>query len=468
MKTKKKVLLFNSPIIKEKMDRLEMGNTFPRIGISSIAAHLRESGIKIKVFDPIGESSRKITSIVKRFDPDIVGIPAYTSEIYAANETARFIKKINPKIFTIVGGAHPSALPKRTLEEFYFFDAVAFGEGEETALELAQDKPLNRILSLAYKEGDKIKVNKPRPLIKNFDDLPFPAWELFDLDKYRGGSIGTGFKKSGRRLEIPVEGARGCPFNCNFCFRVSGRVIRFKSPEKIIEEIRRAINKFGATDIFFVEGTFAVNRQQAEKLCDLLIETGLNQQITWSTGGRVDVLGERLLKKMKKSGCVFIGYGVESGDQEMLDKMGKQTKLEQIVRSFNDCKKIGIATEANFIIGHPFETEEKVLKTIKFARNLNADHANFAIMVPFPGTEVYEMAKKGIGGLKLLTYDWRVYGKQIGAALESDQLPREKLIKLQNKAYFQFYSTPRRLPLFIKRLTPGRIFSALGRIFGKS
>lgn len=455
-------------MIKEKMDKLEMGNAFPRIGIASIAAYLKKNGVKVKVFDPAGESIKKITSVLKRFNPDIVGIPAYTSEIYAANETARFVKRINPKIFTVVGGAHSSALPKRTLEEFYFFDAAAFGEGEEAALELAKGKPLNKILGIAYRVDGEIKINQSRLLIKNLDDLPFPAWELYDLDKYRGGSIGTGFKKSGRKLEIPMEGARGCPFNCNFCFRVSGRVIRFKSPKRIIEEIKRAVDKFGATDIFFVEGTFAVNRQDTERLCDLLIETGLNKKITWSTGGRVDILGERLLKKMKKSGCIFIGYGVESGDQEMLNRMGKQTTIKQIKKSFELCRKIGIATEANFIIGHPFETEEKILKTIKFAKNLNADHANFAIMVPFPGTEVYEMAKKGIGGLRLLTYDWKVYGKQIGAAMESDQLPRQKLIQLQNKAYFQFYSTPRRLPLFVSRLTPGRIFGALGRILRKS
>jgi len=464
MKKKKKVLLFNSPIIKEKMDKLEMGNAFPRIGIASIAAYLKEKGIKVKVFDPTGESSSKITLTLRRFNPDIVGIPSFTSEIYDANETARFVKKINPKIFSVVGGAHPSALPRRTLGEFYFFDAVVFGEGERTVLDLAQGKPLNKILGLAYRVGDEIKVNPRRPLIKSFDDLPFPAWELFDLDKYRGGSIGTGFKKSGRRLEIPVEGARGCPFNCNFCFRVNGRVIRFKTPEKIIEEIKRAVDKFDATNIFFVEGTFAINKQDTERLCDLLIKTGLNKKITWSTGGRVNILDEELLKKMKESGCVFIGYGAESGDQEMLDRMGKQITTKQIAESFKLCRKIGIVAEANFIIGHPFETEEKVLKTIKFARNLDADYANFAIMVPFPGTEVYEIAKKGIGGLRLLTYDWRLYGKQIGAALESDQLPREKLIRLQNKAYLNFYLTSRRLPLFLKRLTPDRIFGAIKRI----
>jgi radical SAM superfamily enzyme YgiQ (UPF0313 family) len=429
-----------------------------------MAAYLKTNGIQVKILDPAGESVGKAVLTIKRLDPEIVGIPAFTSEIYDANETARFVKRIKQKVLTVVGGAHASALPKKTLEEFNFFDVVVFGEGEETILDLARGKPLNKILGIGYRDNGELKINKPRPLIKNLDCLPFPAWELFDLNKYRGGSLGTGFKKTGNQLEIPVEGARGCPFSCNFCFRVNGRTIRFKSPERIVEEIQRAVNKFGATSIFFVEGTFAVNKQEVDRLCDLLIETGLNKQITWSTGGRVNVLDEKLLAKMKKSGCTFLGYGVESGDQQMLNKMGKQITIEQIKKSFNLCRKIGIVAEANFIIGHPFETEEKVLKTIDFAKKLDADYANFAIMVPFPGTQVFEMAKKGVGGLRLLTYDWRLYGKQIGAALESEQLPREKLIKLQNKAYLNFYLTRRRLPFFVKRLTFNRIKEAIKRV----
>lgn len=458
------VLLFNSPIIiKEKVDKLEMGNMFPRIGIASIAACLKKEKIKVGVFDPSGESERTIVSFIKKFKPDIVGIPAFTSEIYDANETTRLVKKINQKIVTVVGGAHSSALPKRTLEEFYFIDIVCYGEGERTMVDLAKGKPLDKILGIAYRSGSEIIINKPQSLV-DLNSLPFPAWELFDLEKYKGGSINSGFKKTTRELEIPIEGARGCPFNCNFCFRINGRSIRYKNPKRILEEVRIAVEVFGATNIHFVEGTFGVDRKKAEALCDLLIKSELNKKITWSSGGRVNVLNEELLKKMKQSGCVYLGYGVESGDNEMLAKMGKQITTKQTVEVFDLCKKIGITTEANFIIGHPFETEEKVLKTIKFAKGLNTNYVSFAIMVPFPGTQVYKMAKKGIGGLRLLTYDWKLYGKQIGAALESEQLPQKKLIELQNKAYFQFYFRLHRLPSFLKRLTFARLSEAVNRI----
>lgn len=459
----KSVLLFNSPIIKEKTDKLEMANMFPRIGIASIAACLKEEKIKVEVFDPSGEPERNIISLIKRFKPDIVGIPAFTSEIYDANETARFIKKNDPKIVIVVGGAHPSALPKRTLEEFYFIDIACFGEGERTMVDLAKDKPLDKILGIAYRSDSEIIINKPQVLV-DLNSLPFPPWKLFNLEKYKGGSINSGFKKTTKELEIPIEGARGCPFNCNFCFRINGKSIRYKNPERILEEVRTAVEVFGATKIHFIEGTFGVDREKAEELCDLLIRSDLNKKITWSSGGRVNVLNEELLKKMKQSGCVYLGYGVESGDDEMLAKMGKQITTKQTIEVFNLCKKIGIATEANFIIGHPFETEEKVLKTIGFAKSLNTNYSSFAIMVPFPGTQIYEMAIKGIGGLRLLTYDWKLYGKQIGAALESEQISQKKLIELQNKAYFQFYFTPRRLPSLLKRITFSRLLEAVNRI----
>ena len=159
-----------------------------------------------------------------------------------------------------------------------------------------------------------------------------------------------------------------------------------------------------------------------------------------------------------------MGYGIESGDQELLDKMGKGTTVKQIKDSFKICKRIGIKTEANFILGHIGETEKTLKKTVKFARKLKADFANFAIMVPFPGTEIFEKAAKGEDGFKIKTYDWRLYGKQIGAALEIDHLPTEKLIKWQNKAYLNFYLTPKRFKLLVKRLDAKRIKGIIKRV----
>lgn len=461
---KKSVLLFNGPVPEQKADIFEMQGTFPRIGIASIAAVLQAAGHQVRVIDPFGETPGTIIQTMKDCNPAVVGIPAFTSEIFAADTTAKLVKDFNPNIITVVGGAHASALPERTLQEFKNFDIAAFCEGENTMLDIVSGKKWSEIKGIAYREGGAVYKNPPREIINDLNSLPFPAWELYDLNKYRGGNLMDEFAKNGKALDLPVEGARGCPFDCKFCFRINGKAIRFKSPARIIEEIKRNVEKFGADTIYFVEGTYGVNKQIAHETCDELIRCGLSEKIKWSTGGRVNVLDEPLLKKMKAAGCVFLGYGVESGDQDLLNKMGKGTTIQQIYDNFDVCRKIGIKTEANFILGHIGETEASINKTIKFARKLKADYGNFAILVPFPGTAIFDMAVRGENNFQIKTYNWRLYGKQIGAAMELKHLPHQKMVALQSKAYLYFFLTPRRFKFFLRRLTPARIKGALLRL----
>lgn len=461
-----RVILFNAPIPTKKADVFEMQKSFPRIGIASMAAYLLTNNVEVKVVDPEVQSWGEIEKLLKEFNPKVVGVPAFTSEIFAANETLGIVKGILPNVLGVVGGAHASALPRRTLEEFPDVDIVVMAEGEQTLTEITQGVSLGEIRGIGYRDhSQNIQINECRELIEDLDRLPYPAWQLYDLEKYKAGGVISGFGKNKQQLDLPVEGARGCPFDCKFCFRINGKSIRFKSPQRIVAEVERNIREFGADTIFFVEGTFGVNKVQTYEMCEELIRRRLNQKISWSTGGRVNVLDEFLLKKMKESGCVFLGYGVESGDQDLLNKMGKNITLQQIYDSFDICRKVGIKSEANFILGHIGETERSLGKTIRFARKLKADYANFAIMVPFPGTEIFAMAVKGENNFKIKSYDWRLYGKQIGAAMEFAHIPHETMIKLQTKAYLYFFLTPRRFLRLLGRLTPGRIKGAFRRIF---
>ncbi|MBU1110109.1 B12-binding domain-containing radical SAM protein [Patescibacteria group bacterium] len=461
-----KILLFNGPKIHERADKLEMENRILRLGIASLAGYLLENEVEVIVADPVTQSTPEINKLLETFQPDLVGLHAYTSEIHAAAETAQWIKSISAPVKIIIGGPHASAIPERTLEEFPIFDFVAAGEGEQTLLELVQEQNLRSIRGLTYRNDYEIKSNAPREPIANIDTLPLPPWEMFNLDKYRGADLMGGFGRKSSLLELPVEGARGCPFGCIFCYRTLGKKIRFKSASRIVDEVERNVNKFGANKIHFIEGTFAVNKAIAREMCLELIKRNLHKKMTWSTGGRVDILDEKLLELMKKSGCKYIGIGVESGDQAMLNRIGKGINIEQIKQTFAICKKVGITTEAEFILGHPFETKETIQKTINLSCSLPTKYATFAILVPFPGTQIAEMAKENIGGLKILTHNWRVYGKQIGNSLELKQLPHEKLLEYQALAYRKFYLRPSHIKALVSRLNKERIWYGVKNILG--
>lgn len=422
-------------------DRQQIGDIWPRLGIASIGTVLEENNIDVKIIDPIAErlGMREVKERISRFKPDIVGISVYTEEIEDAAELAKIIKNIDEGILIVVGGAHASAIPKNTLAGTKWFDVVVVGEGEKTMLELATKSDFNDVKGIAYRESDEI-IEKPKQyLIKNLDDLPLPNWSMFPTEKYRGYSLASYFSKPSKDLELPVCEARGCPYSCIFCYRVTGRKTRYRSAESVINEIKRNYEIFGANRVFISSGTFATNRKLAFDICEGIIENGLNKKIRWCCGTRVDLMDRELLTKMKESGCDFINYGIESGVGRILQIMHKGISLAQVKQTCKLTKEIGIRTEGSFIIGNPTETRNDVIDTIKFARSLDLTAASFSILVPFPGTEVVDMAQRNVGGLKILDVEWSKYGKQLGSALELEQLPKKTLKRLQLFAYLYFY-----------------------------
>ncbi|OQX51534.1 hypothetical protein B5M47_00280 [candidate division CPR3 bacterium 4484_211] len=471
-----KTLLFNGPIIRQRADNLEMANRILRLGIASILSFLLENNIEAQLVDPVTQNEFEIKKKIKKFQPGLVGINAYTSEVHAAAATAAWVKSIYPKAKVVIGGPHASAVPQRTLKEFSSFDIAAIGEGEQTMLEIADNRrSLSDIAGICFRSNTRIIINPPRTLIENINALPYPPWELYQLQNYSGSNLASGFaarinlfRRNYKNLELPVEGARGCPFGCIFCYRTMGRTMRYKSAQRIVDEVQRNVEKFGATQIHFIEGTFGVNQKIAQEMCEELIKRNLHRKIRWASGGRVNLLlNKELINLMKQSGCNYLGIGVESGDEEILEKIGKGININQIKRAFRLCHEAGITTEAEFILGHPFETEETIRKTINLACSLPTRYATFAILVPFPGTEVAQMAKKHVGGLKILTEDWRVYGKQIGKSLELKQLPHEKLLEHQAAAYRKFYMRPSHIPALVSRLNKDRIMYGIKNVFGK-
>lgn len=456
-----KVLLIIPPRISVQ-DPAGAGEVFPRIGIASIAAYLESKGVEVKVIDSVAEglTLKDVIKEVSKYDPRVVGVTVYTQEIIDAAKTAAAIKEIDPSIKIVIGGAHASALPVSTLKEFKSFDIAVFGEGEVTFFEVVRTvergKSLKKLKGIAFRYKDKVILNKCRPSL-DMDYLPMPAWHLFPLDKYRGHPITLHHKKSflDRTLELPIESARGCPFDCIFCYKfVSG--IRFRNPKKVVDEIERNLNEFDATKLYFTDGTFGINKKNTIKLCNEIIKRGLHSKISWACGTRADIIDEVLLKKMREAGCTYVGIGVESGVERVLKTIRKGITLNQVRNAFKICNKLGIETGASFIIGHPYETKESILNTIKFARSLDTRIASFPVMVPFPGTKIYDMVQKGDGNYVYIAKNWNDYSTQAGNCIKLVNLPKKQLKRLQVKAYLEFY------------LSRGRIFYLTKLLFRSS
>lgn len=458
----KKVLLIIPPR-GEIRDKKQMDSQFPRIGIAYIAAYLRERGHQVKILDAValGLDAKKITDELKKEDPDFVGLGPFTEEIFRAYEVCKIAKKINKNIITVFGGPHASAMPKETLKELPLVDYVVCGEGEETFLNLINGKNPAEIKGIAYRNNKNIIINEPACPIENLDDLPYPAWDLYPLNEYKGSLNKNFYRKMNiPNLELPVLSMRGCPGNCNFCYKTY-KGLELRDPIKVVNEIEFLINTYGVTDIFFSEGTFFAKTDHGLKICKEIIGRKLNKKISWVAETRVNMVDEESLKLMKEAGCEELYYGIETGDEKILKDSKKGITFDQMIDAVRLTKKAGIKPTCFSIIGHPYETEKSIDKTINLLIKLNSDMMNVAIMMPFPGTEIREMALRGEGNYRLLSNDWSTYTKQQGGPLELVDLPLEKLQKLQSKGYIKYFLRPQKIPYILNHFS----FKRIGEIF---
>jgi len=405
----------------------------PPLGLCQVAACLADQGHDVVLMDPSAERLDE-NLFVKRVlaaDADALMLTSTTPQIRTVGRIAAAVKREAPLIRAVVGGPHPSALPRRTLEEFPALDAVVFGEGDFSAGELLEyfqkPKGVKPPAGTMVRIDSTIEEGAARPWIDDLDRLPFPIFNGLPLDSY-----GRFFSRM-RLRKVPVHTGRGCPFRCAFCYRGMGGAVRQRSVESVVEEVARDIKELGAEQIIFTDENLAVPSKRILSLCEELIKRSLN--VSWICETHATSLNVEVAKAMKAAGCEQVHIGVESGDQEILRRSGKNVTLEKVRASVHAARQAKLFIQANFIFGHPNETEQTAQSTVDFAATLGADRCGFAIMVPFPGTDVYEMAKKGEGGLRLLTENWDKYGKQFGYALELEKLPRYKLVRYQLKGY---------------------------------
>ena len=410
------------------------------LGLGYLAATLENRGDIVKVLDVgvAGGSERNLLQNIESFNPEVVGITAQTASYSKALRISRLVKKWNPVCPVIFGGPHASILTEETLRE-PSVDIVVRGEGDITIIELMDGLEaggtLANIKGVSFRENGTILHNEYQEFIKDMDSLPFPAWHLFDMDRYLA-------RMKGRKV-APVLSSRGCPYGCIFCYRgpAAGKTFRARSPEKIIEEIKLLNGRYGIGDILFVDDIFTLNQKRAERVCDLIIESGLD--ISWRCQTRADCLNIDLLRKMKDSNCIDISMGIESGNEQILAATGKKITKEKVREAFRLIKEVGISTSSSFIIGLPGDTVETVKETINFAKELNPNYAIFYAAIPYPGTELANQVVELGGKLPDSWDDYRLMSSdraswKMLAELKTSYLTEKELKHLLKTAQFEF------------------------------
>lgn len=373
-------------------------NMYPSGALLLIGTMCYNRGHNVKIVDMATDKIgiAQLKNIVLSFAPDIVGITVNTFQTKFTKEVTKAVKEVNENIITIAGGPHPSSLGLSFLNEFPHVDISVVGEGEFSFLEIVDGVDLKEIKGICY-DGH---VNDYRALATNLDHIPLSNLSLIeDINKYIG--------ISGNGHSMFIMASRGCPFNCTFCNKsVFGNKVRFRTPTKIIEEIKWLNEQYGISEIYFQDDTFNLNRKWTEEILNLIIDNKLNTGITYLAPFRANekLVDERLLQLAKEANFVCIFYGVESGNQEMLNRMQKALTINEIKRAFVLTHKHGIKTIASFIIGLPGETSETFKDTLNLWRELKPSYSGFTLATPFPNTE-FERIVRSKGHLFCVDYD---------------------------------------------------------------
>lgn len=429
-------ILLLTPPLKRRLHPHEQGTFHPAQGIAYVAANYRKHFPEddIRLLDPRFQSYSlsQVMEAIKDFQPNIVGVSAMTHEALTAYALLRNIKAGFPGVLTVLGGAHVTTTAGLPLKECGDIDIGIIGEGEVTFLELAdarrRKKGFDAIKGIVYRGENSLPVvTPPRESPGDLDRIPFPAWDLYP------------------RAEIySIFASRGCPCRCIFCPRLTGDYVRYHSAQRVAEEMEYLVENFHPREIHFNDDNFALNKKRAFEILDGIIRRNIHRKVRWLCNTRANLADYETFVKMKEAGCYLVSIGVESGNPQILKAIRKGITVEQAQNAVRLAKKAGLKVATNFLIGFPFETRRTIKDTIDFMCRLNADHFNLGCVVPFPKTELAEMAQRKAGGLVLIARSWDDYDKVPGNALELETLKRKDLERYVLKGYLQFFFRNRR------------------------
>lgn len=381
---------------------------FPRLLVTLpyLASALRAEGHEVEILDLLlaRTTPEKIERRMERFRPQLVGITSVTLNHHIANGIAEVARKCDERVPVVMGGPHVSFEIEGSFADLPALDFIGIGEGEHTVVELARalegrmDLRDVRGLALRDRASGRIERTPARPLEDDLDELPAPARDLVPLARYLAFDS-----------HASVVTSRGCPYECIFCSAPAwtGRKVRYRDPALCVDEIEE-LAALGFNEITIEDDLFTLYRKHFLAVCGELVRR--NTGIRWNAFSRVDTITPEIVETMAKAGCQAICFGVESGNQEMLDLVKKKSDLARVREAMRMTQAVGISALASFIIGLPGETAETLRKTVEFAESLKDEFGSlygFHVLAPFPGTEVRERAEHY--GLEILNSDWQQY-----------------------------------------------------------
>jgi radical SAM superfamily enzyme YgiQ (UPF0313 family) len=433
-----------------------LGKRLPPIGLMYVAAALEKAGFQVQMLDNylMNKPIEEVKQLVTKTNPAIVGITCGSATYRRCIETARAIKEALPTCKVVVGGWHASYVPDSLLESPEI-DYVVMGEGEKAVTELAtcivngNEPAAITIPGVACRRAGA-NIKNPPKFIEKMDEIPYPARHLLPLELY-DRTIEYLNVKPADVMSI----SRGCVFHCGFCEtrKLWGNICRGFSPQRVIGEIQDLQSKYGTKGIYFINDNFTLRKKETLELCDLMVKNKLH--LEWVCDTRVDLVNQELLEAMSRAGCKTIWFGVESGSQKILQRIGRDTTLAQIENAFKLCRKNNIKTACSFMLGVPGETLKDMEASLKFAKKLNPDWCIFNVFIANPDSKMYQEV------LDSKKYDQL---DDFLLSVKTDEFDYNSLMAVQRRFFKEFHMTPKQIMKRVRR--EGAINFAKRRLTG--
>ncbi len=422
-------------------------HVYPPHGLMYIAACLRAQRpeIEIKIFDLMirKQPETAILEELKEFSPDLAGIHAMHFQAKFAHRAAAMIKD-HLKVPVVIGGPYPSSDAETALADANI-DLAVRGEGEITFVELVErldrGQDLSGLAGLSHRKDGQLTNEQDRELIADLDQIPFPAWDLIELEKFFDWKVLVQNELRWQKEVATIFTSRACPYGCIFCHNMFGKKFRARSPENVVSEMRLLHDKYGVREIHIIDDCFNFELERAKQICRLIIASGLDLKLAFPNGIRGDRLDRELVDLLKAAGVYKLTVGVESGSERVQKMIRKNIDLEKLKANIEMVAKAGIFVHGFFMMGFPGETAAEIEQTIAFAVSSKLHTAGFALLKPFPKTRVREIAEE-MGKRVSFESEDATYTQ---LACNLSQVSDEQLLAYHRSAYWKFHFSPSRL-----------------------